>query len=134
MTLPQSSYRPCVSAIVGRVGSGICTSLPPCVCGSFLEPSGGITREPAPTFPVQERVRRIGVLMGWSESDGEAQSDLAAFVHDLQQLGWTAGRNIQIDYRWANGDVDRMRSFAKELVGMQADVIVNFQDFFRGYL
>jgi ABC-type uncharacterized transport system substrate-binding protein len=71
-----------------------------------------------------ERMRRVGVLMGRSESDGGAQSDLAAFVHDLQQLGWTAGRNIQIDYRWANGDVDRMRSFAKELVGLQADVIL----------
>jgi hypothetical protein len=46
-----------------------------------------------------QQMRRIGVLMGWNETDREAQSNLAAFVQALQQLGWTDGRNMRIDYR-----------------------------------
>src|SRR5215475_708179 len=71
-----------------------------------------------------ERMRRIGVLMGWHESDREAQSNLAAFVQELKQLGWTDGRNMRIDYRWANGDVNRMRIFAKELADLAPDAIL----------
>ena len=71
-----------------------------------------------------ERMRRIGVLMAYGEGDAEGQSFTAAFVHGLQELGWTNGRNLRIDYRWAAGDVDRMRAFAKELVELQPDAIV----------
>ena len=71
-----------------------------------------------------ERMRRIGVLMGWNETDREAQSNLAAFVQELQQLGWTGGRNMRIDYRWSNGDVNRMQIFSKELVGSAPDAIL----------
>jgi len=71
-----------------------------------------------------ERMRRIGVLMGWNERDREAQSNLAAFVQELQQLGWTDGRNMRIDYRWSNGDVDRMQVFAKELADSAPDAIL----------
>jgi len=71
-----------------------------------------------------ERMRRIGVLMGWNERDREAQSNLAAFVQELGQLGWTYGRNMRIDYRWSNGDVNRMQIFAKELVGSAPDAIL----------
>jgi putative ABC transport system substrate-binding protein len=71
-----------------------------------------------------ERMRRIGVLMGWDERDREAQSNLAAFVQELGQLGWTDGRNLRIDYRWSNGDIDRMQIFAKELVGSAPDAIL----------
>ena len=71
-----------------------------------------------------QQVRRIGVLMGWDESDREAQSNLAAFVQELQQLGWTDGRNMRIDYRWSNGDVNRMRIFAKELADLAPDAIL----------
>jgi len=71
-----------------------------------------------------DRMRRIGVLMGWDENDPEAQFNLAAFVQGLQQLGWVDGRNVRIDYRWANGDINRMRMFAKELVDLQLDVIL----------
>ena len=46
-----------------------------------------------------ERMRRVGVLMGWNERDREAQSNLAAFVQELRELGWTDGRNMRIDYR-----------------------------------
>jgi len=69
-------------------------------------------------------LRRIGVLMGWAESDAEAQSDLAAFVQGLRQLGWADGGNVRIDYRWANGDINRMQTFAKELVELRPDLIL----------
>src|SRR5215470_4888781 len=69
-------------------------------------------------------MRRIGVLMAWNETDREAQSNLAAFVQALQQLGWTDGRNMRIDYRWSNGDVNRMQIFSKELVGSAPDAIL----------
>ena len=71
-----------------------------------------------------QQMRRIGVLMGWNERDREAQSNLAAFVQELQQLGWTDGRNMRIDYRWSNGDVDRMQIFAKELADSAPDAIL----------
>jgi putative ABC transport system substrate-binding protein len=69
-------------------------------------------------------MRRIGVLMAWNETDREAQSNLAAFVQALQQLGWADGRNMRIDYRWSNGDVNRMQVFSKELVGLAPDAIL----------
>ena len=62
--------------------------------------------------------------MGRAESDPEAQSALAAFLKRLRQLGWEDGRNVRIDQRWAAGDVERMRVFAKELVELQPDVIL----------
>jgi putative tryptophan/tyrosine transport system substrate-binding protein len=71
-----------------------------------------------------QQMRRIGVLMGWNETDGEAQSNLAAFVQALQQLGWTDGRNMRIDYRWSNGDVNRMQISSKELPGSAPDAIL----------
>ena len=54
-----------------------------------------------------ERMRRIGVLMNLAADDPEAQARIAAFLQGLQQLGWTDGRNVRIDYRWGAGDADR---------------------------
>ena len=71
-----------------------------------------------------ERVRRIGVLMGWDESDTEAKSRLSRFTQGLLELGWTDGRNLRMDIRWAGDNVDRMRIFAKELADLQPDVIL----------
>ena len=71
-----------------------------------------------------DRVRRIGVLMGYAESDHEAQSWVAAFREELRKLGWTDGRNIEIDTRWATADVELMKQFAKELVALQPDFIL----------
>jgi len=67
-----------------------------------------------------ERMRRIGVLIGIA-NDQEGQIRIAAFRQALQGLGWTEGDNVQLDYRWAAGDPDRMRSFAAELVALTPD-------------
>src|SRR6266567_9137380 len=73
-----------------------------------------------------DRVRRIGVLMGYAESDSEAQANIAAFRDGLQKLGWTEGRNIRIDTRWAApADAEAMQRFAKELVALQPDLILS---------
>jgi len=71
-----------------------------------------------------ERVRRIGVLMNLASDDAEGQARLAAFHQGLQQLGWTVGRNVQIDYRWGAGNADYIRKFAAELVALAPDVIL----------
>ena len=70
-------------------------------------------------------VRRIGVLMSYSENDAEAKAYLSGFTQGLQELGWTDGRNARIDVRWAAGSSDRMRVFAKELVDLQPHVILS---------
>ena len=72
----------------------------------------------------QQAERRIGLLMGYAESDPEAQARVAAFRVGLQKLGWVEGRNIRIDTRWAALDAEAMQRFAKELVGLQPDVIL----------
>ena len=59
-------------------------------------------------------VRRIGVLMAYSESDQEGQANVAAFRQGLQKLGWTDGRNLRIDSRWAALDAELMRRYAKD--------------------
>jgi ABC-type uncharacterized transport system substrate-binding protein len=70
-----------------------------------------------------ERVPRIGVLTTFSNSDALAEGWLAAFRKGLDEAGWRDGRNVQIDYRWAAGDANRLQAFAKELVALQPDVI-----------
>src|SRR5215467_8400366 len=62
------------------------------------------------------RMRLIGVLMGYAESDRVAQTWLAAFRAALPKLGWTEGSNLRIELRWSADDADRMRTLAKELV------------------
>jgi putative ABC transport system substrate-binding protein len=69
---------------------------------------------------------RIGVLMGLAESDPGAQARVAAFREGLQTLGWTEGRNIHIDIRWATtSDAPAMQRFAKELVALRPDLILS---------
>jgi putative tryptophan/tyrosine transport system substrate-binding protein len=70
------------------------------------------------------QMRRIGVLLGGAESDPQVVAGLAAFKAALGELGWVDGRNVQIDYRYAAADVDRMGIFAKELVALQPDVLL----------
>jgi putative ABC transport system substrate-binding protein len=69
------------------------------------------------------RMRRIGVMLGTLPADDpEAQARVTAFVQGLQELGWTDGRNVRIDYRWGLGDADRLRRYAAELVTLAPDV------------
>ena len=70
------------------------------------------------------RMRRIGVLMNLASDDAEGQARLAAFHQGLQQLGWTVGGNVQIDYRFGEGDAERYRRSASELVALAPDVLV----------
>jgi ABC-type uncharacterized transport system substrate-binding protein len=71
-----------------------------------------------------DRVRRVGVLMSRAAGDPEEQARFAGFLQGLQKLGWTDGRNVRIDYRWAAADADRSRTYAAELVALAPDVIL----------
>ena len=71
-----------------------------------------------------DRMRHIGVLMGYAESDRAAQSWLAAFRGALTKLGWTEGSNLRIELRWSANNPDRMRTLAKELVDLRPDAIL----------
>ena len=71
-----------------------------------------------------ERMRRVGVLMNLGSDDAEAQARNAAFLQGLQELGWTVGRNVRIEYRWGAGDAELFRRHASELVALAPDVIL----------
>jgi ABC-type uncharacterized transport system substrate-binding protein len=71
-----------------------------------------------------ERMRRIGVLMNLAVGDPEGEARSAAFLQALQQLGWSDGRNVRIDYRWAAGAADRFHRYAEELLALGPDVIL----------
>jgi putative ABC transport system substrate-binding protein len=68
-------------------------------------------------------MRRVGALLPYAANDPQAQTRNAAFLQGLQQLGWTVGTNVQIDYRWAAGNEDDTRKYAAELVALAPDVI-----------
>lgn len=72
-----------------------------------------------------DRMRRIGVLMGFPESDLQAQSFIAAFRDGLQKLGWTDGRNVRIETRWPGFDAESRQRFAKELIALRPDLILS---------
>ena len=72
----------------------------------------------------QERVRKIGVLMGFAENDADAQVWIKAFEGELQKLGWQQSRNLSIDLRWPGVDADRLQAAAKEMVSGKPDVIL----------
>ena len=72
----------------------------------------------------RERMRRIGVLMSMAADDPEGQARIAAFLQGLQELGWVDGRNVQIDIAVGNGDAERSRRHAAELVALAPDVIL----------
>jgi ABC-type uncharacterized transport system substrate-binding protein len=71
-----------------------------------------------------QQVRRMAILMGAVESDQSAQASIAAMRQALAELGWTEGRNLRTDLRWAGGDRDILRKYAAELVALQPDIIV----------
>jgi ABC-type uncharacterized transport system substrate-binding protein len=71
-----------------------------------------------------DEIRRVGVVVNVAPDDPEAQTSIAAFKQAMQQLGWSEGRNLQIDFRGAAGDPERMQAFAKELVALQPHLIL----------
>ena len=92
----------------------------------FIKILGGAAAWPLAARAQQpESMRRIGVLMGFPESDSQAQSFIAAFRDGLQKVGWTDGRNVRIDTRWPAFDAESRQRFAKELVALQPDVILS---------
>src|SRR3974390_1993712 len=84
------------------------------IAGSAAWPLAARAQQP-------ERMRRIGVLMPFAKDNPEGQARNAAFLQELQKLGWTEGRNLQIEYRWDTGD---LRKAATELVTSSPDVIL----------
>ena len=72
----------------------------------------------------RERMRRIGVLLNLGSDDQEGQTRNAAFLQALQELGWTVGRNIRIDYRWGAGNAELYRKHAADLVALAPDIIL----------
>ena len=71
-----------------------------------------------------DAMRRIGVLMNFAADDAVAQARVTAFLQALQQLGWTNGGNVRIDFRWGAGDPERNRRYAAELVALTPDAIL----------
>ena len=91
----------------------------------FITLLGGAAAWPLSARAQQSgQVRRVGVLVGYAESDLMAQHRISAFQRGLQELGWREGHNIRLDVRFAAADPDRMRAYATELVGMLPDVIL----------
>ena len=90
----------------------------------------GVITSAAATWPLAARaqqpgrMRRLGVLMAVAESDADARKGISILQESLQKLGWKDGNNIRIDYRWGNGDPDRIQDLAKELVDLQPDILV----------
>jgi putative ABC transport system substrate-binding protein len=92
----------------------------------FIKVIAGVTA----AWPLKARAqqsepkRRVGVLMGLAADDPEGQDRIASFEHGLQQLGWTNGRNLQIDYRRGGGETGTTLKYANELVALAPDVIL----------
>jgi putative ABC transport system substrate-binding protein len=84
---------------------------------------GAAVAASGPVRAEQDRVRHIGMLMGYAQSDADTQARMAAFREAFEQLGWKDGRNVQITYRFGVGEIDRVRGYAKELVDSNPDLI-----------
>jgi putative ABC transport system substrate-binding protein len=89
----------------------------------------------AATWPIAaraqqtDRVRRVGVVMAYTEKDPNGQQQVAAFRQQLQKLGWTEGKNIQIDFRYAADNPTHIRELAIELLGLGPDLMVSNSNF-----
>jgi len=92
---------------------------------AFITFLGGAAAWPLAARAQQpERMRRIGVLMNLAAADPESTARVTAFAQGLQESGWTIGRNVQIDTRWAAADADLFRRYAAELVALAPDIIL----------
>jgi putative ABC transport system substrate-binding protein len=91
----------------------------------FIAGLGGAAAWPLAASAQQgDRVRRIGVLMPGDENDPRSKTIVPSFTQALAGWGWTDGRNVRMDLRWYGGDINRIRTLAQELVGLQPDIIV----------
>jgi putative ABC transport system substrate-binding protein len=80
---------------------------------------------PLPGYVQQPgRVRRIGVLSYFDEQDPQSSVYLTAFLKQLEEFGWTIGKNLQVESRWTGCDADRIHQYAAELVALAPDVIL----------
>ena len=92
---------------------------------AFIAALGGAAAWPLAAQAQQnERVRRIGLLMNFPEADTEGNARLVAFLQRMRELGWSDGHNLKLEARWSGADIDRMRTFAREIVVQQPDLIV----------
>ena len=92
----------------------------------FISLVGGAAAWPLAARAQQaERMRRVGVLMGYAETDPAAQAKVAALRQELQKLGWEEGRNIRVDVRFPGTDAGRVRAALLELMGLTPDVLVS---------
>src|SRR6478736_4839578 len=93
----------------------------------FISLLGGVlaARPLAARAQQAQRMRRIGVLIGFAETDLDVKSWFASFRGALAKLGWTEGSNFRIELRWAADDPDKMKTFAKELVDLRPDAILS---------
>src|SRR5260370_24011515 len=136
--LPRHA-RPAVRSLrshdIGDLTAGVGSHIDSAACGrgdglrrrDFIILLGGAAAAwPLAARPRQaERMRRIGVLMGYPEGDPQAHANITALLQGLQNLGWIEGRNVQIDYRWAGGDPDKARTLARELIALMPDLVVS---------
>ena len=92
------------------------------LCGGAVVPT--MLWPPSARAQQPGRMRRVGVLLAYAEGDREAQRRIAAFQQSLQDLGWTHGGNVHVDYRFVAGDLNRLRTYTAEIVRLAPDTIV----------
>ena len=93
---------------------------------AFILALGGATAWPMVARAQQpDRTHRIGVLMNTSETDPESEVRIGVFRQHLEQLGWRVGHNLQIDYRWGVGDLEKTRAATAELLSLAPDVVLS---------
>jgi putative ABC transport system substrate-binding protein len=102
-------------AIIGALGM---------LGAATLTSANFIRAQPQTVRPKSSAIRRLGALMGPAENDPEGIRRAASFQQGLRDLGWVVGGNLLIDYRWAAGEADRFRRFARELVELQPEIIL----------
>ena len=91
----------------------------------FITLVGGVTVWPVAARAQQsQRTRRIGIMMLTAENDPEGQARIKALLKELNDLGWSAGGNLQIDLRWGANDPDRSRSYADDLISLAPDLLL----------
>jgi putative tryptophan/tyrosine transport system substrate-binding protein len=83
-----------------------------------------VTWLPAARAQQPEQMRRIGVLLNLAADDPESAARITAFAQGLEKFGWTVGRNVRIDYRWAAGDTRRFQKYAEELVAFAPNILL----------